>query len=407
MTNPSEFGLPLPRWSKSTLLEFERFTRSYRKTARDAAQPEATPEPQWFADHVAARCYKHGRHATRRYIRYVECFFQANGAPNLVQTARIQAILRAPDDFDVTSVDFEPIAGPLGFRRAQVFADASYTAAYARDLRRKVKLWVAFAERQNIDPMAPSLDDVLSWLAGVGATKSHRAVRNARNGLAYYLHRNGVADNVTGSPRVAQLIEGVKRSHVPVPLMPYSPHERRTIVHTIARTGTGLRDRAAVLMAAFTPWSADTIVMLDVEHCLIDEAGAHITSPVDGYVLHVGSHAVEDLDLPTWLGRLMDAVGSGPLFRRVHARSLCFGPERLTSQALLSFMRRAAVEANIPSKKMTERLRALFDLEKRDMACETVIAKYEGRESPRKSQQSEERRELMLLMRKNRSRRRR
>jgi hypothetical protein len=152
------------------------------------------------------------------------------------------------------------------------------------------------------------------------------------------------------------------------------------------------------------PWLTTTNAQA-VAHA-IDATGVYITSPISDEILHVGRHKVEDLDLWTWIGRLIEMVPSGPLFRSTNARAMCFDENRLSSQHLNTAIRKAATRVGVRGDAISERLRALFDLERREIASETVVTRYDGLEKPRLNR-SEARRATKLVIRKRRIEKRR
>jgi integrase len=383
MSGPRARALPGDRanWQKWSHIELARNKKTYLANANAAGQDPSNPDEMWLAQLIARVRADQGRGAARRFARNIGYCLADMGGPPLITGKRIRIVLNADDNLDPLSINLDSADVPFALGRAQAFADEAYTAEYYRHCRKRAERWVARCDLAGVDPKHPPLELVKTWLAEIAVDLSASSVRAARSAISHYFRANHVPD-VARTLEVERVLEGIDREKPREPTRPCSAEERRRILATLERQGAGVRDRVAILLTAFSQWGCEQMVLLDVENCNIDAMGAHVRSPISPETLHIHRHEVEDLNLAFWLEKLTEELRSGPLFRPVARRAMCFSETRMSPQSFVEIIHRAAKRAGVQSKNISEALRNLYTGEKLSGASATVVAHYDGRKTP-------------------------
>ena len=349
-------------WGTWTRREFEKYSRIYKAAAfRDKQLPER-PDERWLAEHLLSRKTNDGRSFIRKYARNIGHFLIASGEKNLVDGKLVRAVLNAPDDVDPFALDLDSADLPFSLGRAQSFVDDSYTpetyAAYTSIARR----WKKRCDGLKIDWLRPPDGALEEFFEECAVVDSYSTIGNRRNALSHHFRRHDVPD-IARAPSIERILDGVKRRKAPRRIRPATPEMRSAILAEIEDEGVGIRDRCCVLITSFSHLAASLITLIDVEQCAVTDEGVTIIVPGEPPVF-IGRHDDRDLNLVYWLRRLLALVPpTGPLFRVLLLRRMRFGDERLSREAILQSVQRAAQQAGFSTRDLSSRLRELFAIE--------------------------------------------
>jgi integrase len=360
-------------WSDSTHIEVEKHIRSFKAVCEREGQNHAAPDERWLAKHIQDIRERSGRSYATRHARCVGHHLRRVGAPALTDGTLVRAVLRAPDGLDPLAMDLDPSDLPFSLGRAQMFSDAAFHSATYRSYGRAARKWVARCNVSGIDPIRPPFEELQQYFEDLCQVKAAGTVSNHRSALSYYF-RNNKAPDLARTPEIERILDGVKRAKPRRRLHPTTAAVRHAMLSSFEDVGAGVRDRVIVLLTAFTPMGCDRIALLTAEQCRFVDDGVEIVSLGTGRPVFVGSHPDRDLDITYWLGRLLEMVPSGLLFRSVVPRELRFGEVGLTSTSVNRVVAHAAQRAGEPPDDMADRLRLLFQAETHLHASPVILA---------------------------------
>ncbi len=312
----------MSKWTESTWKEYERHILSYEAACRRDGVGALGPGEEWLAGHLSAKRLAHGKGAAQRHARAVGCFFRRNGVADLTDGVPVRAVLRAPDDFDASSLDLSNIPFDLG--RAQAFANDSLCTETLRSYTLAARGWRHYAKPGGFNPREPTPHYVEAYLELYAVGKAFSSVRNMRNALSHYFRQQHIAD-YTREPGVERLLDELKRTKPPKSVPPFTPVERRQLIDALEERGAGIRDRVIVLLIAFSPMRPERLTLIETENIRFADKGIYVGS-IHGFPEYfVGGHPDRALDIVTWMQALLEiAPGKGPLFRAVNARTFGF-----------------------------------------------------------------------------------
>jgi hypothetical protein len=284
------------------------------------------------------------------------------GAPALTDGTLVRAVLRAPDGLDPLAMDLDVDELPFSLGRAQMFSDAAFHSTTYENYGKAARKWVARCKNIGIDPVRPPFEELQQYFEDLCQVRAAGTVSNHRSALSYYF-RNHKAPDLTRTPEIDRILDGVKRAKPRKRLHPTTAAVRHAMLATFEDVGAGVRDRVIVLLTAFTRMGCDRIALLTAEQCRFVDEGVEIVSLGSGRPIFVGSHPDRDLNIVYWLGRLLEMVPSGLLFRSVVPREMRFGNVGLTSASVNRVVAHAAQRAGESPEDMAGRLRLLFQAE--------------------------------------------
>jgi hypothetical protein len=290
-------------------------------------------------------------------------------------------------------------AGELSFSlgRAQVFSDGAFHATTYWSYAKAAKKWVNRCSETGIDPIRPPLGALEQYFEDLCQVKAAGTVTNYRSALSYYFRKHEAPD-LTRSAEIERILEGVKRDKPRKRVHPTTAAVRHAMIASLEDVGAGVRDRVILLLTSFTRMGPDRIALLRAEQCRFIDDGVEIVSLGTGRPIFIGSHPNRDLDIVYWLGRLLEMLPSGLLFRSVVPREMRFGNVGLTSASINKVVAHAAQRAGEPAEDMSSRLRLLFEGETH-LAASPIMLAYQNDRKAVPNDRSETRRRHKLKAR--------
>ncbi len=360
-------------WGDARRIEHERSRRSFEAAAGEAQQDPHKPDVTWLADYFRRIRTKNHAAFARRRARDVAFYLADFGVVDLMNDREIQTVLYCADDEDPLSFDFE--GSIAGSRRLRLFGNAAYAAGTMQNYATHAKRYVKHCRALGLDHLNPPPDCVRDWLASLGHAYAWRTVRNARNSVSHLFQKNGCVD-LARSPEIDSMLEGLRNVKPPQLPTALTSEERYRILSALGSEGLDIRDRVAILIAAFSNWGVERSALIDIEHISLTGEGVVLETGVHKVPVIIGRHKDPELDLDTWIRKLIRLVGTGPLFQTFEVRKMRFSGNRLSPQVLLRTITLAVKRAGVDHVNVTARLRLLFELECRDVESDVVLRHY-------------------------------
>ena len=249
-----------------------------------------------------------------------------------------------------------------------------------------------------IDPLHPPIVELERWFDQLAFRKKFSTVRNARNALSHYFRYRNVAD-LTHTPGVNRILDGLKRLKPPGDVCPLTADERRRIIAMIPQEGVGVRNRVIMLFTSFARLGVEDMALLRAEYIRISDEGVIIDRGGAIPAIFVGTHTERDLDIVFWMRKLFERIPkAGPLFRVLPADMHEYSEVKISLMCIHSTVARASKKAGVPPRDIAKRLRMLFEAEiSASGMSEVVRAKATGRVRVPRTRSEEFRRRAIAM----------